>query len=369
MATPITAGDPIGDGGCRFPCAFRTLLAAAQVATVVLTWPLWTVRDSPPNVPLLAVPRIDAGLPLLAGIAAAWLLPRRGLALQAAILLWAIVSDQCRIQPHMLSMLCLACGTIPGSRGGVLVARGSLVALWFFSGVHKLTSPAFFSGTMPALLSALGLPWGARASLACGAAIGGGEIALAVACILPATRRAVPAAACCVHSLIVLVLSPWGLDWNPEVVPWNVVLAFAGFALVAPWRDPLPGAAWRLAGRPARVAAVLLLLGPVGYWLGLVDAYLAHCLYSNDAPRAFICTPFGRRDLQLVCHAAGVQVPPAHRLFEPIFLGVGRPGEWLEVEDPRWIAAWCGRSRRTILGPEPAATDPRTRDGARGAGP
>lgn len=337
------------DRGCLLPTAFRGLLAASQIATVILTWKVWQVREYPPLLPLLPVSQFDMAWPMMAAIAASFFCPRYGLPLQAATLLWAIVADQARIQPHMISMLYLSCGTIPGRPGGVVMARGSLIALWFFSGVHKLTSPAFFTLGVPWLLGSLGLPRTGGLPILCGMCIGATEVLLGVGCLVPRLRKAVAMSAFLFHAAILTVLSPLGINWNPEVLPWNAVLACAGFALIAPWRGPALGAAWRESSRLARVAAGLLLVSPVGYWLGFVDAYLAHCLYSENTPRAYVCTPFDRRDIQLMCGAAGIQMPPAHRLFEPLFLGMGRSGEWLEIEDPRWVARWRGLAPRKVM--------------------
>lgn len=336
------------DNGCRYPVLFRGVLTAAQAATVILSWNLWEARDHPPLVPLLPVPQIDLAGLMLAAIGVSCLAPRHGLPVQAALLLWSVVSDQCRMQPTMLSMLILACGTIPGCRGGVLLARASLISLWCFSGIHKLLSPGFYTGTMPWLLGALGLPRDGVWPLLCGAGLGGIEVLLGIGCLVPSLRSAVAIGAFIFHASIFVTFSPLGIDWNPEVVPWNAALACAGLALIAPWPDRVFGAVWHHSSRIARFAAAVLLICPLGYWLGVVDAYLAHCLYSDDTPRAFICTPFDRRDLQAVCLDLGIMVPPAHRLFEPVFLGVGRPGEWLEVEDPRWIARWRGLAPRTV---------------------
>lgn len=337
------------DDGCRLPIAFRGLLTVSQIATVILTWKLWGVREVPPLLPLLPVPQCDMAWPMLAVIAASFFAPRYGLPLQAATLLWAITADQSRIQPYMLSMLYLSCGTIPGCRGGLVLARASLIALWFFSGIHKLTSPAFFEDGIPWLLAAIGLPDQGVLPILCGTGVGGMEVLLGVGCLIPSMRKAVAVAACLSHAWIFLLLSPLGINWNPEVLPWNAALAFAGFALIEPWRDAVPGVAWKGASRLSQIAAVSLLISPVGYWLGVVDAYLAHCLYSDNTPRAFVCTPFDRRNIQFVCGDAGCQVPPAHRLFEPLFLGLGRSGEWLEIEDPRWVARWRGLAPRKVM--------------------
>jgi uncharacterized membrane protein YphA (DoxX/SURF4 family) len=286
---------------------------------------------------------------MAAAVAAAFFAPRYGLPLQAGTLLWAIAADQSRIQPYMISMLYLSCGTLPGCWGGLVLARASLIALWFFSGIHKLMSPAFFTQGIPWLLASLGLPEQGILPLVCGAGIGGVEVLLGVGCLIPSMRRVVAVSACVFHASIFLMLSPLGINWNPEVLPWNAALAFAGFALIAPWKDGVPGVAWRGSSRLAKIVAVSLLVSPVGYWLGIVDAYLAHCLYSENTPRAFICTLFDRQNIQFVCGTAGFQVPPAHRLFEPLFLGMGRSGEWLEIEDPRWVARWRGLAPRKVM--------------------
>ena len=350
VPAPAASGPSQGtaDLGCLWPAGFRCLLAALQAATILVTWPTWQPRSLPPLLPLVPLPPFDAALPLLACLAVLAIRPIVGLPLYAVALAVAIIGDQTRMQPHMLSMLFLACGTL-GRPEGTVIARASLVALWFFAGVHKLTSPDFFSHTAPWLLAGIApgapLAW----SITLGIAIGAVEIALAVGSLIPRARPATAAAAFAFHAATLLTLSPLGMDWNREVWPWNAALAAAGPALVLPWRGPGLGAAWSEAARWGRAAAVALLIVPVGFWFGVVDPLLAHCLYSENVPRAFVCTPFSRTDIRVICDRFGVQVPPAHRHFEPLFRGVGRAGEWLEIEDPRWIARLRGRETRTVL--------------------
>lgn len=334
---------------CRYPIAYRIILAIAQTATVALTWTLWEAREYPPLLPLLAVPQFDMRLPMLASIAVSCAWPRIGIPIQAVVLAWSIVSDQSRMQPYMLSMLYLSCGTIPASPGGLLLARASLVSLWFFSGLHKLTSPAFFTTIVPWILSSLGLPASSGMAFLCGTCIGGSEVALAIACLVPGLRQGVAYGAFGIHALIAVLLSPLCLNWNCEVLPWNAVLAVSGTALMTNWHDAIPGVTWRRSATAARFAAVLLLLSPAGYWVGLVDAPLAHCLYAANTPTAFLCTPFSRRDLQMTCVETGYMLPPVRRLYEPFFLGAGRSGEWMEIEDPRWVAAWLGWAPRKVF--------------------
>jgi len=325
---------------------FRIVLVVAQAATIVLTWKVWQVRDLPPLLPLAPVPQIDMGGALVASLAVVLALPRVGLPLHTGLLAWAIVADQCRLQPHVISLAWLMWGT-GGLPGGLVVARGSLAATWLWAGLHKLTSPAYYAHSGPWMLA--GLWAGANPALAAplAAAVAVAEISLGLGALVPACRRVVAVGAVVFH-VAVLFLLAFRLGWNREVWPWNLALAAAGPLLVAPWQGAGLGVEWARAPRLARGLAVALVVMPAGYWLGLVDAYLAHCVYADNTPQAYVCSPFARRNLGEQCRRHDVILPPAHRLFVPFFRGVGRPGEWLEIEDPRWVARLRGNAFRKV---------------------
>lgn len=338
--------------------AMRLVLVVAQAATILLTWRVWQVREFPPLLPVVPVPEVPMAWPLLATLAVAAAVPRVGVPAHAATLLWAVVSDQCRMQPHVISLATLLWGTT-GRAGGTLVMRAALVALWAYAGLHKLLSPDFYTLSGPLFLQALwpGAPSWLAPPLA--AAIAVTEIGLAVGSLVPRWRPAVGWAATAFHVATVLVLA-LRLRWDAPVWPWNLALACIAPGMMMRWHGPGLGTGWRAASRAARCCAAALLVLPAGYWLGVVDAFLAHALYSDDRPRAFVCTPFSRTDINAICDRHGVVLPPAHRLYAPFFHGVGHPGEWLEIEDPRWIARIRGFDRRKIFwddlarGPRPA---------------
>jgi hypothetical protein len=326
--------------------ALRCALVAAQAATVLVTWNVWQPRSFPPLLPLVEVPGFPAGQLLLASLAVVLFRPRVGVPLHAVVLAVAIVADQSRLQPHVISMATLLWATV-GTPGGLVVARGSLAALWLYAGIHKLTSPAYYSTSGPWLLAAVwpgGPQW---LGPAIAMAVAATEIFLGCGCLVPRLRTAVAGVAAVFHVATFAVLA-LRLQWNSAVWPWNLALAVAGPAIVLGWRGRGLGDAWAAATRAARAVAIALFVLPAGYWLGIVDAFLAHCVYADNRPRAFVCTPFGRTDLDAICLRLGVVLPPAHRLYVPFFRGIGRPGEWLEVEDPRWIARVRGFDRRRI---------------------
>ena len=139
-----------------------------------------------------------------------------------------------------------------------------------------------------------------------------------------------------------------GTRLDSAVWPWNAAFACVAPMLLLTWRGPGLGDAWAQAAPWARAASAALMVMPAGYWLGVTDASLAHCLYAGNVPRAYICTPFSRVDINTRIARLNVFVTPAHWLFDPLFLGVGRAGQWREVDDPRWIAARCGWARRQV---------------------
>jgi hypothetical protein len=339
-------GDERPRGGSRAEWAVRAVLVAAQAATVLMTWRVWEPRTHPPMLPLVHLPDVHAGWPMLASLAVALPWPRIGVPLHTAVLAVAIVADQSRMQPHLLSLATLLWGTT-GWAGGRIVARAGLGALWCYAGIHKATSPPYYTTSGAWMLRAVCPGGPAWLGPVVAAAVAGTEIFLGVGCFVPRIRRAAAVAAVPFHLATFSVLA-FRLGWDAPVWPWNLALAVAGPAFLMQWRGPGLGGSYASAGVAARVAAVTLLVLPLGYWLGVVDAFLAHCVYADNRPRAYVCTPFSRTELDQLCQRLGVALPPAHRHYAPLFRGIGRPGEWLEIEDPRWVARWFGFSRRTI---------------------
>lgn len=318
------------------PAAFRAVLAGCLAATVLLTWPLWQAREFPPPLPAVAtLPQLSLGWPLLAACLLLAVVPRAGAAACWLGFAVAMLLDQTRIQPPVVSLLMLSLGTLSW-RPGLLAARTSLVSLWLFAGLHKLLSPDYYTRLVPWLL---GSDWDTAGGRAVAAGLAVCEVALGVGCLIPRTRKLVVVGGAVLHLAALALLSPLGLSWNSAVWPWNVALACAGAALILPWRGRGFGDCWTVAPRWARAWAVGLLVMPLGYPLGLVDAYLAACVYAYNTPRAFLCTVFDRVDLNEFCESLNVTLPPEPRLFTPFFDQIGRPATWLEVEDPRWLVS------------------------------
>ncbi len=103
------------------------------------------------------------------------------------------------------------------------------------------------------------------------------ELGLGLTALWPRLWKVTALGAVLVHGGILVTLSPLFGDWNSAVWPWN-----AAVAVVAPMLclSQPKGAAFP---SPAIVAVAAVLLGfPALFYVGLVDAYVSHNLYSNN---------------------------------------------------------------------------------------
>lgn len=322
--------------------ALRVLFAAALCGTLWITRPLWGPHTDPPTLPLLALPELPWFALLHAAVLVAAVRPREGLALFALVLFPAVLADQTRMQPQLLS-LALLLGSTARAPGFTLVARGHLVSLWFWAGINKLLSPTFVAtGGAWMVQGLMRRPpvWLERRS---GLLIALGEMLVGLLCLAPWTRRLGGVGALGMHLGILAVLGPWGHRWNHSVWPWNAALALAGLALFAA-REPSHGALLRGSGWPARALAAALLLAPLGWYFGVVPSYLAHHLYSEDIPSVTSCHSDFLCEEDAVTMRAfetlRVPLPPEPGLLREAFERTCRRGDTATLRDQRrWMRA------------------------------
>lgn len=326
--------------------ALRWLVVGTQAATIWVTWPLWQVRQSPPMLPLIDATQIDFGYLLLGSLVLVLIHEKAGVIAHSVLLLAAMLLDQMRLQPEFISQAILLWGTLPWQPARA-ICRAHLIALWFFSGFHKLICPYFYTGDARWLVSAF-IPDSPEALSACiGATIALAEIALAICALRVNTRLIAVGLAYFLHLGIVVILA-FGLHWDEAVWPWNLSLAVAGYCMIGTWRSSFVEDfhQFRL---PLRAAVAAILLSPFGYEIGLVDTYLCHVLYSSHAPLAWINNADeDRRDLIDTRPQLKVPVPQIERLYRAHFAAVASPGDELEIFDPRAWSGWHGHDRQVI---------------------
>lgn len=318
--------------------AFRWLVVGCMAATIYVTWSLWQVRETPPMLPAVPLPRLDMGVILLVALAVVLVKPLLGTAVFSVALVYAILIDQTRLQPEFVSLALVQWGTLP-DKNARFIGRAHLISMWMWAGVNKFLSPEFLSSTGPSLFNTLmpNAPDWLHANS--GYLIAGAELSIGLLALFPKTRKLSALLAFGVHMNIFLILSPLGRDWNVAVWAWNIALAFAGFALIAPWKESLFGM-FRLCRPITCVLAAFILISPVGFYFGVMDAYLAHNLYSSNVPTASITPPTWR--------LFNVPFPPEHRLFEQHFRLTCSPGDTLTIRDQRWWFQQQGLGVRRI---------------------
>ena len=313
-----------------------------QAAAIVLMWPLWQVRESPPLLPALSLPQMPVGIALIATLALILRAPRAGVAAHIAVLLYAFAADQTRLQPQIVSLALLLLGTSALPATGP-IARAHLVSLWIWSGLNKALSVEFMHRTATLLFDNLPFaPSWLRGWF--GWLIVIGETGVGVCLLIPRLRRAGVLLAFLVHGMILLVLVPD--HWSVSVWPWNLALPVSAAVLFWP-RDPAEPA-WP--SRRARLLLAALLLLPVGFYAGWMDAYLSHHVYSDSTATAVVCRVDGR------CSSAPflapyvpmrARLPPEPRLFIDHFDAICRPGDRLVVH-PRRVRLLVGHNSELL---------------------
>ena len=88
------------------------------------------------------------------------------------------------------------------------------------------------------------------------------------------------------------------------------------------------------------------------FYVGLLDPYLSHCLYSSNVPVATMypaqvgSVPYPMNSQEgPYWRYLNVPQPPTHRNFELYFRAVAKPGDKMIVNDERAWAEWAGCNR------------------------
>ena len=300
--------------------------ATCQVVTILVTWSLWNQRSSPPNLPLISALRpVPFALPLLLLAAIAIMKPRVAAPLFGVVYVLAALADQTRLQPEVISLAVLMIAPLYGGYGRS-IARWHLTTMWLWAGAHKVLSLGWSTGGARFIADSLHVP-GARVGVAvvlplCEIGIGAASL----------SRRAWPLvrwAGLALHLGIFLTLSPPFANWNSSVWAWNIGLGIASVLLFSPRHDSVvPAGAWRV---PIAVMAAY----PALFYVGVVDAYLSHNLYSSNTADAFVCSASGCSGrLFDTWSALNVPLPPEPRLYRQLFDAVCVPDSTLVVIGP-----------------------------------
>ncbi len=312
--------------------AMLILAILCQLATVVITWPLWQIRHAPVNLPISpTLPAISFGWGIVASLGLATIWPRIGVVIHAVVLLVACLFDQYRLEPQFigLAILMLGCADAQWMR----ICRWYLVAMWLWTGVHKFLSADWMGHTCWSLVSRAGfdpepfyLPF----------ALGVAATEVSLGLLAWFRPRWASYAVAPVHLGIVVFLSPWMAGMNYSVIPWNVALAIVGGWVLHQQCAESKSISDQTNGisRLEKFVRVALILTPLGFYVGWVDRSLAHVMYSGGVPRGIITTRDGVRKVQGWDELA-VPFPHERRLFRQYFALTAARGDKMHVSDPR----------------------------------
>ncbi|HYZ91268.1 MAG TPA: hypothetical protein VFA34_02605 [Actinomycetota bacterium] len=316
---------------------FVLVTASGLLASYAVTWALWRPRLDPPNLPAAAgAPRWAYGVLLVTAAGTAIVLPRLGAVAHAVLLVAAVLADQIRLQPEFVSLsILLMAAAWP--RNGIHVARWHLLTLWFWAGLNKVLSAGWplAAGTFADFF---GVP-GSTAIIA--VTVPAVEIGLGLLGLRPRTWGYLRWAAPVFHlgTFGVLALR----SYNVAVWPWNVALAAAvPLVFIRPASGRPGGLPGGRRGKALAATAALLVLYPAGFYVGLVDAYMAHNLYTSNTTEGYVCAIDARNvrcDRALVFStfdSLNVPMPPEKRVFDAYFDRTCEAEEILRI-DGRWI--------------------------------
>lgn len=276
------------------------------LAGISLCAPLWVSSRAYPLTPLfhralLAPPPFDAllvvSLVALGIISIA--LPKDSRPLLAFVLNLALLLllDQSRWQPWVFLYFFLFIGLyLIRRRGGEVrgesmlhIFRLMLVAQYLWSAIQKM-NVSFLTESGPALIGAIPLLGGwLSGSIVPVLLMPVAEALVGIGLVFPKTRRPAVVVGALMHALILLALSPLGMNWNTVVWPWNIVMIALLFTLFWPSKEPIPFQTMMKSRHPFMLATALFFVAlPALNFAGLWDSYLSFALYSDNVKQGVL---------------------------------------------------------------------------------
>ena len=238
------------------------LVIVAEALLILATWPLWTAFDLFPAVPLFrrlaSVPIVIDWLTLAALFASttAYLwscrsrpgavansssgaVPRSNAPYCSLLLMtvaagWLVALNQHRLQPwHWLFLLVTAQSILFTGRQRLWLLRLTVATIYIFAALSRLGPDAGTGMSRQLLQTACALVGSEQLArneplffMVC-LAMTLAELAVGLCLMLPRTRRAAVATAMMLHALLLLLLSPIGLNHHWGVLLWNAFFLIA----------------------------------------------------------------------------------------------------------------------------------------------
>ncbi len=261
---------------------------------------LFSMMSPIEGMPILAAPFDKILLFIFVGSSLAWIvIEKKGIGfISLGSLLLLVVQDQMRWQPWVYLYLLMLVPFLyyaekkENEEALVLCLQFILVGVYVWSGIQKINLH-FVDGVLAQFIKLSGIHlsfegW-KKIFYLTPFVIPCVEIVLGLALLVPKVRKIAVCVAIVVHLLILLYLSPMGIDHNSVVYPWNIAMVF--FVVFLFWNNNNEMlSSLNNVRRYTLMVFVLALawiapaLNLFGYW----DHYLSFSLYSYKPSRYYI---------------------------------------------------------------------------------
>ncbi len=164
-------------------------------------------------------------------------------------------------------------------------------AVYFWSGLQKL-NPNFIIDTYPWLMEPITnhlSESGIRSIDWLGRAFPLVEILTGICLFIPMLKKVAIIALFSMHIFILIVLGPFGHNYNPVVWPWN--LAMMGFSFILFYKNdafPISQIKSMLHYHSLKIVTLLFILLPLLNFFNDWDSYLSHNLYTGNTANGVI---------------------------------------------------------------------------------
>lgn len=263
------------------------IVAVAFLAQVMLSLDLWIpIHRTFPAIPVWGIaywPQNDWKLVLSGSLLLGSTAILVGLKIfeRSKITLWvlaatlAVLTDLNRLQPwlYFYALVLLAAGFADKNQRMAVTLILSAVYVW--GGLNKL-NPYFIDDNWLFLTDAFAFTRNLGKIKATGYAAALMETMLGIGLLFLRTRQIAAIFIIFFHGMIILALSPLGLNWNTVVIPWN-----AAMAVLAAWCVSKPFSITPFKSPITVIAVILAYLMPLANWFGLWLPALSWTMYDN----------------------------------------------------------------------------------------
>lgn len=266
---------------------------------ILLSYTLWQSKRNFPLLPIIPLGYQSEVLDMIllpffffSLLLGAFSLKKRFLITALLFLLFWLILDQMRWQAwvyvYVLILIPFAFLKLASLAKQIHYFQIIMIGVYFWSGVHKLNMQ-FIEGPFFDMYSHFfsKVPFSSIAFL--GYSIGIIEIATAVLLFFPKTRFYGMLIAIITHIVILIFLSPWFLNYNTVVYPWNVAMIIFVILLFSKSKKQI----FVSIKQSVLVYGIIFLtwLAPGLNFLHFWDNYLAFSLYSGKVNYLFIQVP------------------------------------------------------------------------------